>query len=739
MRATSILCVAAVALTVLPLTALATNDEEIWQVEDGRVTFNFYSDALERYGIRLVDIAVMPNDPAHPVPPINDPEWCVGGFRAGKLGQLDLTLLDVSQEPRGYSFDITESSDLRFRVKDGIFVPYGFEGGSIRVEGGLDFVTGPTDLRWTMRDFRLAYLDNPNDGPGGAPDPDLFGIRDDSANAPAIADIGNTMVAFLPMYSMLILGHNDVYISEEWAAAAGRPELAGRLLGAAQVYAIARPVGPASPVEHLPAPQFYAGGTDVLDVALGFLENILEAGREGTYPNGISGLSMATTSCNKGNVDVPWEAPMAENHPGIPMQLYREKSAGAYTTFEMIGQSDMKHGFFALSSSQCDPCQHPSDGSFLGVGCSDTYGTGNNADRNWLAPRDEWNPYVGTWECTGSHFAGGLPDCVRRHGSAGHDDVEHRLQVADSELGDASSTYYYEAMYVVPGEMFKMDNCGSRRCTMTWDGFGWNFVTPSSNNALVEGPAILRWEHDLATWTQIGTDDGYVILAAKSTPLGGGLYHYEYALYNWDSDRRIRSISIPIDSASQITNVGFHDADYDPANDWQAIQENGDLVFSTSTFAEDPDANAVMFQWLFNFRFDADAPPNQVDATLGVFKPGDPDQVFAETMAPGTVTAVEDPLLTGEVVRFHPSRPNPIRPTTTLRFDLGEPTHVQLEIFSADGRRIRVLVDEPMEAGSHDVAWDGMATDGTKVGPGVYYCLLRAGQQTATQSLVVTQ
>jgi flagellar hook assembly protein FlgD len=102
------------------------------------------------------------------------------------------------------------------------------------------------------------------------------------------------------------------------------------------------------------------------------------------------------------------------------------------------------------------------------------------------------------------------------------------------------------------------------------------------------------------------------------------------------------------------------------------------------------------------------------------------------------VTAVAEHATPG-LVHFYPSQPNPPSPNTTLRFDLTEPMPVRLEIFSAGGRRVRVLVDGPLTAGSHQLLWDGTNGDGQRVGTGVYFCLLRAGHETATQSVVVTQ
>ncbi len=66
--------------------------------------------------------------------------------------------------------------------------------------------------------------------------------------------------------------------------------------------------------------------------------------------------------------------------------------------------------------------------------CAGTYGVGNNSSRTWLGPRDEWNPFDGTWECTGSHFAGGVQDCARRHSGGGHGPTDHMVEEAPTAI-----------------------------------------------------------------------------------------------------------------------------------------------------------------------------------------------------------------------------------------------------------------------------------------------------------------
>jgi hypothetical protein len=157
---------------------------------------------------------------------------------------------------------------------------------------------------------------------------------------------------------------------------------------------------------------------------MGFLSGMQTVGRDVPYPNGIVSMSMSTTICNVGTVDVPWLAPMQENHPVIHMALYRLLN----NRFEQVGISWMKHGFFALSDNDCSTCQHPSDGTWLGVGCSDTYGVDNNMDRDFLGPRSEVNPYTAHWTCKGSHFANGIQDCQMRT----HDAAPTRSRTASS-------------------------------------------------------------------------------------------------------------------------------------------------------------------------------------------------------------------------------------------------------------------------------------------------------------------
>ena len=346
------------------------------------------------------------------------------------------------------------------------------------------------------------------------------------------------------------------------------------------------------------------------DVKLGILGSVARMTRTGSFPNGTVGMAMSTTSCNVGSIDLPWRAPMDPNHPCIAFMVTREEAG---RMVQISDRSSVKHGFFALSNSQCTTCQHPSNGSFLGVGCSDTYGTGNNSDNNYLGPADEIDPWTGAWDPVCSHFDQGEPpvappnDCNGLRSSINPPDaVGHMMRIKDTDF-QAAGTFYYQGYYMLQEEpeIARENNFGSRFFTPTWNGSRWVISVPStgSGNGMVEGSVLERWSGSTLTSATNGADDGRVYLAVKVTALGGGNFHYEYAMHNRDNARGVKTFSIPVCPGSSVSNAAFRDVDADASNDWTVSQTATDLVFSTST-------NALRWNAIFNFSFDCDAAPS---------------------------------------------------------------------------------------------------------------------------------
>lgn len=85
---------------------------------------------------------------------------------------------------------------------------------------------------------------------------------------------------------------------------------------------------------------------------------------------------------------------------------------------------------------------------------------------------------------------------------------------------------------------------------------------------------------------------------------------------------------------------------------------------------------------------------------------------------------------------LHPSAPNPTHGTVRLGFDLPMRTSVRLEIFDAQGRRVRRF-DAELAAGRHAFDWDLNHASGPRVAPGIYTYRLTAGRDRAQNKLVV--
>ncbi len=76
--------------------------------------------------------------------------------------------------------------------------------------------------------------------------------------------------------------------------------------------------------------------------------------------------------------------------------------------------------------------------------------------------------------------------------------------------------------------------------------------------------------------------------------------------------------------------------------------------------------------------------------------------------------------------------PNPFNPSTTIKYELPRTSHVSLTVYDILGREVSVLVNERMNAGVHEVKFDG-----SKIASGVYLYRMQAGRYVETKRLLV--
>jgi len=109
-----------------------------------------------------------------------------------------------------------------------------------------------------------------------------------------------------------------------------------------------------------------------------------------------------------------------------------------------------------------------------------------------------------------------------------------------------------------------------------------------------------------------------------------------------------------------------------------------------------------------------------------------------EMMRPYTVVPPSAPKLalqtsgTAEVFSLEQNYPNPFNPSTEIRFQVQEQTHVRLSIYNVLGEELQVLLDEIVAAGQHTVKLDA-----SNLASGVYCYRLAVAGSTTTKKMIL--
>lgn len=379
-------------------------------------------------------------------------------------------------------------------------------------------------------------------------------------------------------------------------------------------------------------------GAEEPDVIVGDLQAETRWGAVGT----TTAFSVGTYSCNIGSCWVNWFQGNNQ-HPVIAQNMFRFKDG----RFEQVGQSWLKHGFFALSNQICNAGCIGTDGTHLGVNCSDPYTATRNGQQNNMGPKSDVNASNGVF-----------PFPATNMGATGNT-IFKRIQVKNPDLApslNVGAKYFLEGQYVTQDDALagNQDNNASWRPITVFEtapgsgAYDINLLQTTRR----EQPAIFAWLENDTNVQIIKADvdglttnaDGIFWIASKVTSLGGGMWHYEYAIQNLNSNRSASEFRLPILPGAVVANHDFHDVDYhsgEPYNgtDWAKSVDNtvvpNNIVWKTTqTFAENPNANALRWGTLYNFRFDTNTPPVDGQATLVLFKPGTPSSLLVNTQVP---------------------------------------------------------------------------------------------------------
>ena len=221
------------------------------------------------------------------------------------------------------------------------------------------------------------------------------------------------------------------------------------------------------------------GGSVGPDVIVGALPDTHRWTNDGTRTS----YSVATTSCNIGDMDLDWVDTPSNRHPVIGQNMYKITGDGR---IEQIGLSWLKHGFCALQIplGGCGTCNGPGGCiDRLTPGCSDPYSAFRNGGQDGLGPRWQVNPVTGVFPIPWDQGDGTSGSFARR------------IIVDNSDLDDGqnpNALYFVEGQYVTQDDSTwgnQNNNASYRQVQVNQVNYGLTEVGPTAQTK----PAIQAW------------------------------------------------------------------------------------------------------------------------------------------------------------------------------------------------------------------------------------------------------
>jgi hypothetical protein len=350
--------------------------------------------------------------------------------------------------------------------------------------------------------------------------------------------------------------------------------------------------------------------------------------------NGVTGYSVGTTSVNFGDENLDWYGD-TNDHPRIPQNMFKVLD-GRIT---QIGMSWCKDGFCALQEQGCAPGCSGSGGcpEYLTPGCADPYSDSINGNQGGLGPRSQCNASTAIYTYPPQNLD------QNYNGAWGR-----RCAVEIIDLNPSvneGAEYYADSMY-----LHKQDyqagnglNNASYKSMDVGSFSSQGYSLSLSGATRVGQPGIYAWANSVDGVSINPVDisgDGRVFVGSHSIDNGDGTWRYEYAVYNYNSDRNVGAITIPHTPGLEITDIGFHDVHHHSGepystDDWVQISGSDSVTWQCEQFQTGNDvANPVRWATMYSYWFTANAAPTETLGSIEVHKTG--ETISIDVTAPGT-------------------------------------------------------------------------------------------------------
>jgi hypothetical protein len=88
-------------------------------------------------------------------------------------------------------------------------------------------------------------------------------------------------------------------------------------------------------------------------------------------------------------------------------------------------------------------------------------------------------------------------------------------------------------------------------------------------------------------------------------------------------------------------------------------------------------------------------------------------------------------------LRLLGNRPNPFRSETSVMLALPATQFVSVRVIDVEGREVQRLFRGTLEAGTHEIPWQGVTSGLNPAAPGIYMCEVKAGASTTTGKILL--
>ncbi|MFQ5511438.1 MAG: FlgD immunoglobulin-like domain containing protein, partial [Candidatus Krumholzibacteriia bacterium] len=268
----------------------------------------------------------------------------------------------------------------------------------------------------------------------------------------------------------------------------------------------------------------------------------------------------------------------------------------------------------------------------------------------------------------------------------------------------APRAYDYSVSAAGPGTLTDLGNPASVAGTTPVLSPGASFVPP---NAGINFPSIISPSVQTATYTvNPVTDPGWteqcvtIILIQPPVPVA-------FQAFRVRAD--VNAIRLLWDVREAVDVIGYNVYRSKGGEEFQTLNKDGLLA---------PDSRDFVDRQV--------DPGREYTYRIGAVEPSGEVMSMPQKASAGLVG-----------IRLDQNSPNPFNPTTSITFAVPKAQHVRLTIFDVGGKRVRTLLDGEAARGVNNVSWDATNDNGDKVGSGVYYYMLVAGNHRETRKMVL--